>query len=72
VAPKGLPEEVRNKLIQSLKQVLTNRAFQDKIWKNLQWFVVYKEPQGMMAMVKTSLEQMKGPIQRMKERQKQK
>mgnify|MGYP001067713778 CR=1 FL=1 len=72
VAPKGLPEEVRNKLIQALKQVLTNSDFQAKILKNLQWFVIYKDPQGMIDMVKTSLEQMKGPIERMKERQKQK
>jgi len=64
--------EKGNKLIQALKQVLTNSDFQAKILKNLQWFVIYKDPQGMIDMVKTSLEQMKGPIERMKERQKQK
>lgn len=69
VAPKGLPAGVRNKLSQALKQVLTNKDFQDKIWKNMQWFVVYKDPEGFKEMVKVSLDQMKAPIQRMKERQ---
>lgn len=70
LAPKGLPVEVRDKLIQALKQVLTNKEFQAKIQQNMRWFVVYKGPEEFKELIRISMEQMKGPIERLKAQQK--
>lgn len=71
VAPRGLPDDVRSKLSQALKQVLTQKEFQDKMFNNLQWFVEYQDGEEVKKIVRDNLEQVKGPIARMKERQKQ-
>ncbi len=71
IAPKGLPEDVRSKLSQALKRVITNREFQDKIYNNMQWFVEHKEPEQIRELITDSMKQLQGPVARVRERQKQ-
>lgn len=72
VAPRGLPDGVRDTLSAALKQVMSNKEFQDKVFNNTQWFVEYKAGEELREVVRDSLDQLKGPVARVRERQKQK
>jgi len=70
LAPKGLPDDVRNKLNDALKQVISSKEFQDNIYKKMKWYVEYKDAEQFKEYVKDSMEQMKEPIERVKAQQK--
>ncbi len=69
-APKGLPPEVREKLVVTLRQVLTDEAVTKRIFKNLNQFVVYRGPEEFRAMIESDLKSMRGPVERIMERKK--
>jgi len=69
LAPKGLPDEVRDKLNDALKQVIGSKEFQDRIFNNMKWYVKYKDGEELKAFIKDNMEQMKIPIERVKAEQ---
>ncbi len=69
-APGGLPEEVREKLVATLRQVLTDEAVKKRIFKNLNQFVVHRGPEEFEAMIERDLKTMRGPVERIMERKK--
>jgi len=71
-APKGIPEEARNLLVQTMQKIITDRKFQEKIFNNMNQFVVYHGPEGFAEIIRRDMEQMKGPVERAMERERKK
>lgn len=71
-APKGIPPEVRDYLVETIKKILQDPKFQQKIFNNMNQFVVYHGPEGFAEIIRWDMEQMKGPVQRASEMEKKK
>lgn len=71
-APAGLPTEVREKLIDTIRTVLTNEKVKKRIFKNLLQFVVYQGPEGFERIIKQDINAMRGPVEQIMEMQKKK
>lgn len=69
-APAGLPPEVRDKLIDTLCKVLTDKQITGNIFKKLNQFVDYHNPGGFRKIIERDLQSMRGPVERIMERQK--
>lgn len=69
-APAGLPPEVRDKLVDTLRKVLTDKQITGNIFKKLNQFVDYKNPGGFRKIIERDLKSMRGPVERIMERQK--
>jgi tripartite-type tricarboxylate transporter receptor subunit TctC len=71
-APAGLSVEVREKLVSTLRKVLTDEEIKKRIFKNLNQFVVYHGPADFKKMIQRDLKSMRAPVERIMERQKKK
>ena len=70
MAPKGLPQDVRATLTGAIDQVLSDQAFQNKIFESMQWFVQPSGADAIKALIVDNSEQLREPVLRVKERQK--
>ncbi|MBW1696811.1 MAG: tripartite tricarboxylate transporter substrate binding protein [Deltaproteobacteria bacterium] len=71
-APKGLPPEVKKKLVETLRTVLTDEAIKKRIFDNLYQFVTYRDPEGFRKIIERDLKTMRGPVEQIMEMQKKK
>jgi tripartite-type tricarboxylate transporter receptor subunit TctC len=71
-APAGLPTEVREKLIETIRTVLTNEKVKKRIFDNLNQFVTYEGPEGFKDIIERDIKTMRGPVEQVMEMQKKK
>jgi tripartite-type tricarboxylate transporter receptor subunit TctC len=69
-APKGLPPEVWDKLVVTLREVLTNEEVKGRIFGRLNQFVDYRGPEGFKRIIERDLRDMRGPVQKVMEMKK--
>lgn len=66
IAPKGLPADVREILVEAFREILTNEEIKQEIYNKLNYNIVYLGPDDFEEMVRISTEQMREPIARIK------
>lgn len=62
------PDEIKWKLVDAFRKILTSKEFKDKMLKDANVRVRYRDPVGFYKTWLKSLEQMKAPIERLKAR----
>jgi tripartite-type tricarboxylate transporter receptor subunit TctC len=71
-APAGLPSDVRKKLVDTFNKILTDKDITGRIFSKLNQFVDYQGPDGFRKIIERDLKSMRGPVERIMERQKKK
>lgn len=68
-APAGLPDAVRQKLVDAFEALFTDEEMTARIRDRLNLFPTYKNPEEFRAIIERDLNDLSGPIQRALERQ---